>query len=100
MLDAKPVKIFVPDSNHICFLFNELLPMPVVVDVLIRYHIADKCEIYCPPLTYAAGITSHLPWGQSPNSRGFAHLFAHLAVRPARSDRLQRVRSVPLALGS
>src|ERR1700681_1585834 len=81
MLDAKPVRIFVPDSNHICFSFNELLPIPVVVDVLIRYHIADKWEIYCPPIRYSAGITSHLPWGQSPNSRGFAHL----VVRPARS---------------
>src|ERR1700676_5709177 len=100
MLDAKPVKIFVPDSNHICFIFNELLPIPVVVEVLLRYHIADKWEIYCPPLAYSAGITSHLPWGQSPNSRGFAHLFPRLVVRPARSLRLQRVRSVPLAPGS
>src|SRR3984893_15759602 len=78
MLDAKPVKIFVPDSNRICFIFNELLPIPVVVDVLIRYHIADKWEIYCPPLTYSAGITSHLPWGQSPNSvltLGGSHIF-------------------------
>src|ERR1700686_2139515 len=83
MLDAKPVKIFVRDYNHICFIFNELLPIPVVVDVLIRYHVADKWEIYCPPLRYSAGITSHLPWGQSPNSPGFAHLFAHLVVRPA-----------------
>src|ERR1700674_1213430 len=83
MLDDKPVKIFVRDYNHICFIFNELLPIPVVVDVLIRYHVADKWEIYCPPLRYSAGITSHLPWGQSPNSPGFAHLFAHLVVRPA-----------------
>src|ERR1700730_19450284 len=98
MLDAKPVKIFVPDSNHICFIFNELLPIPVVDDVLIRYHIADKWEIYCPPLKYSSVITSHLCWGQSPNSRGFAHLFAHFVVRPRRSLRLQGVRSVPLAL--
>jgi hypothetical protein len=41
----------------------------VVADVLIRYHIADKWEIYCPPLRYSGGITSHLRWGQSPNSR-------------------------------
>src|SRR6202795_3008438 len=82
MLDAKPVKIFVRDWIHICFSFNELLPIPAVVDVLTRYHIADKWEIYCPPLRYSAGITYHLPWGQSPNSRGFAHLFAHLVVRP------------------
>src|SRR6202047_838107 len=100
MLDAKPVRIFVPDSNRICFIFNELLAIPVVVDVLVRYHIADKWEIYCPPLRYSPGITSHPPWGQSPNSRGFAHLFAHLGVRPVRSLRLHRVRSLPLALGS
>jgi len=37
--------------------------------MLIRYHIADKWEIYCPLLRYSAGITSHLSWGQSPNSR-------------------------------
>src|ERR1700681_313880 len=100
MLDAKPVRIFVPDSNRICFIFNELLPIPVVVDVLIRYHIADKWEIYCPPLTYSAGITSHLPWGQSPNSvltLGGSHIFSHILLSVLR-DRCASNGFVPFRL--
>src|ERR1700686_139904 len=96
MLDAKPVKIFVRDYNHICFIFNELLPIPVVVEVLIRYHIADKWEIYCPPPTYSAGITSHLPWGQSPNSRGL-HIFSHILLSVLR-DRCASNGFVPFRL--
>src|SRR6267378_586276 len=41
--------------DNIYFIFNELLPIPVVGDVLLRYHIADKWEIYCPPPSVLCG---------------------------------------------
>ena len=41
--------------NDIYFIFNDLLPIDVVGDVLLRYHIADKWEIYCPPPSVLCG---------------------------------------------
>src|SRR5450631_3948592 len=49
--------------NNIRFFINDLRLSSVVATEPIRYHIADKWEIYYPHPRYSVGITFHLSWG-------------------------------------
>src|SRR6266403_2114703 len=66
--------------DHIYFIFNGLLPIPVVGDVLLRYHIADKWEIYCPPPSVLCGHYFPPAFGDKVLTLGVPNL----AVHPAR----------------